>query len=78
MGKHKRTMVDYPNAYGAWHGCPEDWDNCPFEDCTMPPEICAKRQMPICHGWILTADGVQLDHTGFKREYRENGCKVGT
>ena len=54
----RRTKI-YPNAWGEWKGCPETCpDDCPFPDCTMPPELCARMQKPICHGWVMTEEGV--------------------
>ena len=50
----------YPNAdpYRRWNGCPLTCpDSCPYEECTMPPDIAARTQFPVWHGWIVNEDG---------------------
>lgn len=53
-----QPQQDYPNACGAWHGCPMTCpDSCPFEECNMPPEVAARYEPPHWHGWVMDDDG---------------------
>lgn len=50
--------IDYPNAEGSWHGCPMTCpETCPFEECSMPPEIAARLEPPHWHGWVTDEEG---------------------
>jgi len=66
----RRSVIKYPNSVPGWSGCPETCpDYCPYADCTMPPEIAAKKQDSICHGWIIGKDGdVVLETAAAVRE----------
>lgn len=60
--KYKRVdgqpMTRYPNATKEWFGCPMTCpESCPYEECVMPPEIAARTQHPVWHGWIIGDDG---------------------
>lgn len=64
----KTYHARFPNATYGWAGCPEDCDQCPYDDCTMPDKLCAKLQQNICHGWVMTPDGVRLENKGRSHE----------
>ena len=73
---------DYPNASGAWHGCPMTCpDSCPFEECNMPPEIAARLEPPHWHGWVMDNDGNIVaevpKHKWSKKCYAARGLKHG-
>lgn len=60
--KYKRVdgqpLTRYPNATKEWFGCPMACpESCPYEECIMPPEIAARTQDPVWHGWIIDKDG---------------------
>lgn len=58
--KHSDGRVTYPNASASrrWRGCPMTCpDSCPYEECTMPPEIAESSQHATWHGWIVNSEG---------------------
>ena len=53
-----QPRIRYPNARAEWAGCPMTCpDRCPYEECTMPPEVAASLEPPHWHGWVYDKNG---------------------